>query len=49
MPKFRYNKIYSDTNNNEFIEGDIFVTLVHLKIFKESNVPLNERQKIILY
>lgn len=50
---FRYNKIYSDTDNNLFIEDDVFVTTVPLKIFKKLNVPLNvplnERQEEIIH
>jgi len=41
---FRYNKIYSNTENNDFIDDDIFITTVHLEIFKDpniENVPLN--------
>lgn len=38
---FRYNKIYSNVDKNKFIENDIFVTTVPLKVFKETNVPLN--------
>jgi len=52
---FRYNKIYSNTENNDFIDDDIFITTVHLEIFKDPNienvplnVPLNNRQKDIL-
>ncbi len=49
---FRYNKLYSNVNKNEFIEDDIFITTVPLKVFKEKNVPLNvplnERQKKII-
>jgi len=49
---FRYNKIYSKTDKNIFKEEDIFITTVPLKIFKESNDPVNDpvndRQKIIL-
>lgn len=49
---FRYNKIYSNVDENKFIEDDIFVTTVPLKILKETNEPLNEplndRQKEII-
>ncbi len=41
---FRYNKIYSNVENNDFIEDDIFVTTVLLEIFKE----LNDGQKKVL-
>ena len=41
----RYNKIYSDTDDNEFVEEDVFITSVPLKLL---NDPLNNRQKEII-
>ncbi len=45
---FRYNKIYFNVENNDFIEDDIFVTTVLLKIFNKQNAPLNDRQQVII-
>ena len=53
---FYYNKIYSNVENNDFVEDDIFTTTIPLKIFKDINdelneplsEPINDRQKAIL-
>ena len=39
---FRYNKIYSGTDNNTFVEDDVFITTVTLKVLKNSNDGLND-------
>jgi ATP-dependent DNA helicase RecG len=41
---FRFNKIYSNVDNNEFIENDIFSTIIPLKVI---NGELNDRQKLV--
>ena len=48
---YRYNKIYSNVENNEFIEEDIFVTTIPLEILNdELNDELNDGQKkVYLY
>ena len=38
---FKYNKIYSNVDNNDFIDDDIFITTVPLNIF-ENNVVNNK-------
>jgi ATP-dependent DNA helicase RecG len=45
---FRFNKIYSNVDNNEFIENDIFSTIIPLKVINgELNGELNNRQKLV--
>ena len=41
---FRYNKIYSNIEYNDFIEDDVFTTIVPLKIFTD-NVTDNVTDK----
>lgn len=49
---FRYNKIYSNTEDNDFIEEDIFNTTIPLQFFKEVDGGLtgglNTKQTIVL-